>query len=822
MKRNITCLLFIFFSLVYFNLNAQELRVIDNKGTRKNINKISKNNTGIKPTTNVYSGDVYIDELNGEVFIYDGKNNTWEPFTQYWSLKGNASTNPSTDFLGTTDNNDLVLKTNNIERIRFGHITFPNNGEVLINRATPNSFPRSFPLIIKANGTSIFGFEDSESNDFWDWNLFKQGHLSLQLRGNSNPRIVLLKNPWNGVGIGGNPASYVNFHVHGNVRIDNLANVSSFDKFVVAEADGDLRSINSSDVYSTVTQTVTSGNEIATHSSGGTTTVTSIYETVTTLNNTISGHKIADYTNEDGSNISINETVTTLSQSASNTNTQVTANTANTIATYTNENGSNTTINETVTSLSFRTVTGDTTTANTYFIDYLDEKGATNNIDVSGLTYKGTPGSVFFAGSDGTIDEDNDQFFWNNTDNRLHIGNPLTGNNKLTVNGQARAWNFNAGNGTFRNPAFRFANDLDTGMFRPSANNLAFSTNESEALRIDASQNVGIGTTTPEKKLDVNGEAKIRTLNTGDVTTDNIIVAGTDGVLKNIPVTYIQSEVIITPTASGMASRTTATHSAGGTTTVTNIYETVTVLTDTNTATDKKTIAIYTNENGSIAEVKETITNIVQADSNTLTQVNNATPTANTIATYTKEDGDTVTINETVTKIEQYTPTTGSAPFSPSTPDPSRSSDSPGDIKYFNENNPTTTPTRVRVVSTDADNLIKIGNDGGAYLNAPLVKFAGKIDSNGSIMNGSKSSPSSFNFTSSRINDGDYQISFSDIGTSNYIIQLTVIDTAPSASLKSVPVITYYQQQTDGFRVKIENTASTDLSRQFMFVVYTF
>lgn len=44
-----------------------------------------------------------------------------------WSLTGNSGTNPTSHFLGTTDNQDLVFKTNNIERIRIntgGNIAF--------------------------------------------------------------------------------------------------------------------------------------------------------------------------------------------------------------------------------------------------------------------------------------------------------------------------------------------------------------------------------------------------------------------------------------------------------------------------------------------------------------------------------------------------------------------------------------------------------------------------------------------------------------------------------------------------------------------------
>lgn len=35
-----------------------------------------------------------------------------------WGLTGDAGTNPTTDFLGTTDAQDLIIKTNNVERFR--------------------------------------------------------------------------------------------------------------------------------------------------------------------------------------------------------------------------------------------------------------------------------------------------------------------------------------------------------------------------------------------------------------------------------------------------------------------------------------------------------------------------------------------------------------------------------------------------------------------------------------------------------------------------------------------------------------------------------
>ncbi len=46
--------------------------------------------------------------------------------SQDWSLTGNAGTNPSTNFLGTTDNQNFQIRTNNTNRV-----TVENDGQVI-------------------------------------------------------------------------------------------------------------------------------------------------------------------------------------------------------------------------------------------------------------------------------------------------------------------------------------------------------------------------------------------------------------------------------------------------------------------------------------------------------------------------------------------------------------------------------------------------------------------------------------------------------------------------------------------------------------------
>lgn len=57
--------------------------------------------------------------------------NTGSAYT-YWNLNGNTGTSSTVNFLGTTDNNDLVIRTNNIERLRI-----LSNGKIGIGTFSP-------------------------------------------------------------------------------------------------------------------------------------------------------------------------------------------------------------------------------------------------------------------------------------------------------------------------------------------------------------------------------------------------------------------------------------------------------------------------------------------------------------------------------------------------------------------------------------------------------------------------------------------------------------------------------------------------------------
>jgi Chaperone of endosialidase len=70
-------------------------------------------------------------------FVY--LSGAWRPIgggaTTAWSLTGNAGTTPATNFVGTTDAQDMVVRTNNTERMRV----LQSNGNVGIGLANPES-----------------------------------------------------------------------------------------------------------------------------------------------------------------------------------------------------------------------------------------------------------------------------------------------------------------------------------------------------------------------------------------------------------------------------------------------------------------------------------------------------------------------------------------------------------------------------------------------------------------------------------------------------------------------------------------------------------
>jgi len=80
----------------------------------------------------------------------------------------------------------------------------------------------------------------------------------------------------------------------------------------------------------------------------------------------------------------------------------------------------------------------------------------------------------------------------------------------------------NAGSGSEGAPGISFDGDPNTGIYRPGADQVAISTGGTGRLFVDASGRVGIGTTSPNRRLEVS-----------DATVDNFIRVNTTGATKS-------------------------------------------------------------------------------------------------------------------------------------------------------------------------------------------------------------------------------------------------------------------------------------------------
>lgn len=136
---------------------------------------------------------------------------------QDWALFGNANTTPQQNFIGTTDNQDLLLKTNNIERLRIsntGRFIFQGviGGENVWNKNLFFGGGVDYPT--RGNNT-VFGFGALALNINGEGNTaFGTNSMSQLISGNENTSIGV-----NSMGKANNAGGNVSF---GNNSMEGL------------------------------------------------------------------------------------------------------------------------------------------------------------------------------------------------------------------------------------------------------------------------------------------------------------------------------------------------------------------------------------------------------------------------------------------------------------------------------------------------------------------------------------------------------------------------------------------------------------------------
>ncbi len=133
---------------------------------------------------------------------------------------------------------------------------------------------------------------------------------------------------------------------------------------------------------------------------------------------------------------------------------------------------------------------------------------ADGSVDMTGaLTLRGSSYALNFAG-----DEDTGIFRSGSANQfRLYAG----GQQRMIVSPEAiqsptvGSWFLSTSVPSKTTPSFSFSSDVDTGIYRLGADLMSFTTAGEDRLVIDSTGNIGIGTTTPARKLHVDGPARL-------------------------------------------------------------------------------------------------------------------------------------------------------------------------------------------------------------------------------------------------------------------------------------------------------------------------
>lgn len=120
MASNIVLLIVLFLALSINVLSQDPSAIAQFDSDEKGILVTRMNSTDRMNITNPAEGLMVYDSTEHRFYFHDGTQ--WIPFPKEnneWLLNGNSGTTPGTNYVGTTDAQDLVFKSNNVEGLRL-------------------------------------------------------------------------------------------------------------------------------------------------------------------------------------------------------------------------------------------------------------------------------------------------------------------------------------------------------------------------------------------------------------------------------------------------------------------------------------------------------------------------------------------------------------------------------------------------------------------------------------------------------------------------------------------------------------------------------
>jgi len=159
--------------------------------------------------------------------------------------------------------------------------------------------------------------------------------------------------------------------------------------------------------------------------------------------------------------------------------------------------------------------------------------------------------------------------------------------------------------GSASTPAITVSGDTNTGIFFPAADSIAFAEGGAEAMRINSSGNVGIGTDSPNSRLMLqtpNGTACQLNLSQTDVTNYRLSIPASTDALTFVYGASTES-ARITSNGSFLFGTTSSPVSSGGGSAFINDGESRWQLIQNHSTTDARALQSFRNPNGSVGSI---------------------------------------------------------------------------------------------------------------------------------------------------------------------------------------------------------------------------